>query len=1091
MATLTSPRFATSEMGGVQLSALMTLARNGWRYMPRAEVDAERRGRLDNIVLEDVLAERILALNSVRQRGRNHAVTESAAREAVDRIKGLAANLSEGLLTANSRASDMLRLGTSVDMTIEGETKGRQLRFIDWDNPANNRYHMTAEFAVRRERRDDTRRPDIVLFVNGLPLVVIEVKKSAVSTTEGVSQMIRNQNPDGEIPRLFVPAQLLIAANDSAPRYATTGTPAPFWAHWREEGFGEGELHTRVNRGLDPEEAARIWTDFSPFRRAHDGLMDSGRGGRLPNDLDRTLIGLCSPDRLIKIVRGFILFDNGVKKVARYQQYFGVERTLERVAQVDPVGKRAGGVIWHTQGSGKSLTMVMLAGAIERTYPHARLILVTDRVDLDDQLTGTFRDTGKSPEQAATGKELIRLICEKRAVITTLIHKFRSGLAAAGNFSDDDQDIFVLVDESHRSQTVTDIDSLHAQMRKVLPRAAYIGFTGTPLLKSEKSTFDRFGGLIHDYKIDRAVADKAVVPLFYEGRHVDMNVQQAALDKWFDRVTRELSSDRCADLKKRMARAQVVQGVKPWLQEVAWDVANDFDRNLRGTPYKAQLVAPFKREAVLLKRLLDETGLVTSAVIISDDDDRKGHDTVAAEDEDDVVKAYLKQVTALQPLKTFEKNAIRAFTAGTGVDILIVVDKLLTGFDAPRNQTLYLAKELREHKLLQAIARVNRLFSSSEEDEDGRPLHEKAHGRIIDYVGSLGNLDKALTQYREFAGYDEADVAEAMQSLRDEADLLPDRHAALLDLFKGLGNVFDMEAYQLHLRDELARKRFYDRLGAFARTLQTAFSCQQWIEDTEERIIANYKADLKRFEELRRAVRLRYGDADEDYDYRRYQAAIRALLDKHIDATDLIPVVPPVDIFDEESFRQVVEDQTGSPASVADTILSAATRTITERMEEDPALYARFSKMVQEIIDAFREGRLNEKEYLSKAREARDTVVCETRGRGGEDLPDSVRGHPLSSALYRQAAEAMQEISGSATSEIATLIATEFAAIIMRHARVGWTNDTDVEKLMRQDMDDYLIDEIKGRRGQYGLDFDRIDMMLDSAIARARKLAAQ
>lgn len=1088
---MTSPRFATSEVAGVQLAAVMTLARSGWRYMPRAEIDAQRRGRLDGIVLEDVLAERILALNSVRQRGRNHEVTESAAREAVDRLKGLTANLSEGLLTANSRASDMLRLGTSVDMTIEGETKGRQLRFIDWDTPGNNHFHMTCEFAVRRERRDDTRRPDIILFVNGVPLVVIEVKKSAIATAEGVSQMIRNQNPDGEIPRLFVPAQLLIAANDGAPRYATTGTPAPFWAHWHEEGFGEGELHLRVNRGLNPQEAARIWADFSAFRRAHDGLMDPRAGGRQPTDLDRTLIGLCTPERLLKIVRGFTLFDNGVKKVARYQQFFGVERTLERVAQVDASGKRAGGVIWHTQGSGKSLTMVMLAGAIERAYPSARLILVTDRVDLDDQLTGTFRDTGKSPEQAATGKELIRLIREKRAVVTTLIHKFRSGLAAAGQLVDEDQDIFVLVDESHRSQAVTDIDSLHAQMRKVLPRAAYIGFTGTPLLKSEKSTFNRFGGLIHDYKIDRAVADKAVVPLFYEGRHVDMTVQQAPLDKWFDRVTRELSADQCADLKKRMARAQVVQGVKPWLQEIAWDVANDFDRNLRGTPYKAQLVAPFKREAVLLKKLLDETGLVTSAVIISDEDERKGHEAVAAEDEDDVVRAFLKQVTALQPLKAYEKNAIRAFIAGSGVDILIVVDKLLTGFDAPRNQTLYLAKEMRDHKLLQAIARVNRLFSSSEEDERGRPLHEKEYGRIIDYVGSLGNLDKALTDYREFEGYDEGDVAEAMLSLYEEAKLVPDRHAALLDLFKGIANAFDMEAYQLHLREKLTRSHFYKRLSALARTLQTAFSSQQWIDETDERTIIDYKFDLRRFEELRRAVRLRYGDADEDYDYRRYQAAIRALLDKHIDASELMSVVPPVDIFDDESFRQVVEEQSGSPASVADTILSAATRTISERMEDDPALYARFSRMVQEIIDAFREGRLSEADYLNKAKEVRATLVREAQGQGGGDLPAAVRGSPLTSALYRQAAESMREISDALTEEIASLIAVEFTGIVGRHARVGWTNDADVEKLMRQDMDDFLIDEIKGRRGQHDLDFELIDTMLDQSIARARKLAFQ
>ncbi|WBY17385.1 HsdR family type I site-specific deoxyribonuclease [Erythrobacteraceae bacterium WH01K] len=1082
------PRFSTSEEGGIQLPALMTVARLGWRYLSRVEVEAQRRGRLDNIVLEDVLAERMMAMNSVRQRGRTYPVTESAVREGIERFKGLAADLSQGLLTANSTATDMLRLGTSVDMTVDGETKGRQLKFIDWDDLSANRFHMTAEFPVRRERRDDTRRPDIVLFVNGIPLVVIEVKRSSIGVAEGISQTIRNQNPDGEIPRLFVPAQLLIAANDSEPRYATTGTSAPFWAHWREEEMTEGELHAAINRGLDPEETARIWTDFSHHRRAHEGLMDPGAGGRFPHELDRTLVGLCSPERLLPIIRGFTLFDNGIKKVARYQQFFGVRRTMERVQHLDHDGRRKGGVIWHTQGSGKSLTMVMLAGAIEREFPKARLVLVTDRTDLDDQLTKTFRHTGKEPEQAATGAELIRLLRDKRPVITTLIHKFRSGLTAAGNFSDPDADIFVLVDESHRSQTVTDIDSLHRQMRKILPGAAYVGFTGTPLLKKEKSTFDRFGGLIHDYKIDRAVKDKAVVRLLYEGRHVDMDVQESQLDKWFDRATKDLSTEQKADLKRKMARTNIVQGVQPWLREMAWDVSNDFQQNLAGTPYRAQLVAPWKREAVLLKRMLDEIGLVTSEVIISDVDERTGHDRVGADDDDDVVKAYLKEVTALHSLKEFEKGTIRAFIAGTGPDVLIVVDKLLTGFDAPRNQTLYLAKKLSDHKLLQAIARVNRLFSSSEETEDGHPLHEKEHGRIVDYVGILGELDQALTDYSAFDGYDEEDVAEAVQSIRDEVAKLPDRHAALLDLFKGVANTFDMEAYQRHLRDEVVRKRFYDRLSAFARTLQTAFSSQSFIDNTSESAIANYKSDLKRFEELRRAVRLRYGEAAEDYDYRRYQAAIRTLLDKHIDTSDIIPIVPPVDIFDNESFKQAVEQQTGSSASVADTILSAATRTITERMQDDPALYRRFAAMVKAIIDEFKANRLSEAEYLAKAQAIRGEMVSKAGGKA-DDLPAGVQGNPMLGAFYRQALDDMQDISGDASPMIAELIAKDFFTIIERHKRVGWTNDPDVEQAMRQEMDDFLFDEIRDRQGQYGLDEAKMDQLMDAALKIAKRRA--
>lgn len=1087
---MSSPRFSTSEEGGVQLPAVQTLARLGWRYISRAEGEAQRRGRLEQVILEDVLAERMIALNRVRQRGKTYPVPDAAVRELIDRLKSAAADMSHGLLTANARVTDMLKLGESVDITIEGDTRGRQLQFIDWENPANNFFHMTAEFPVRRERRDDTRRPDIVLFVNGIPLVVIEVKCSAVETNQGISQHVRNQNPDGEIPRLFAVSQVLIAANDSDPRYATTGTPAKFWALWREQDISDAQMGSIVNAGLDPQEIAKIWIDFDRHRRTHDRLMDPGAGGRLPTQLDRTLIGLCDPARFLEIVRGFALFDDGIKKVARYQQYFGVVRAMERIRQMTPDGRRKGGVIWHTQGSGKSLTMVMLAGAIEREFRHARFVIVTDRVDLDRQLTQTFRNAGKQAEQATTGSDLIKKLKARRPVVTTLIHKFRAGLSAAGDFKDSDPDIFVLVDESHRSQTVTDIDSLHAQMRKVLPAASYIGFTGTPLLKQEKSTFDRFGGLIHAYKIDQAVRDKAVVPLFYEGRHVDMNVQDASLDKWFDRATRGLSDDQRADLKRRMARAQTVQGVKPWLKEIAWDVSNDFDKTLAGTPYRAQLVAPFKREAVLLKRMLDDIGLVESAVIISDSDDREGHDIVGAEDDDDVVKAWTKEVTALQPLKDYEKNTIRAFKNGSGAEVLIVVDKLLTGFDAPRNQTLYIAKSLREHKLLQAIARVNRLFSSEEQEAEGRVLYDKEHGRIVDYVGILSDLDQALTTYSAFEGYDEGDVAEALVSIRQEVDTLPDKHAALLDIFKGIANSFDAEAYGVHLREELVRKRFYDRLSAFACALQTAFSSQEFIDDTDPRVIMNYKSDLKRFESLRRAVRLRYGDAEEDYDFKKYQAAVRALLDKHIDATEMIAIVPPVDIFDENSFKATVEEQTGSTASVADAITSAATRTIAERMEEDPAMYRRFSRMVQDIIDDFRAGRLSEAEYLERAKAVRGEIVAGAAG-AANDVPVDLRGDPLRSAVYRQAVGEVSEISGTRSGDIAEAIANAFAEIIIRHRRVDWATDPDVEKAMRQDMDDYLFDEIRGRRGQYGLSTDMIDEILDATIRIAKKQAAQ
>jgi type I restriction enzyme R subunit len=462
---------------------------------------------------------------------------------------------------------------------------------------------MTAEFAVQREGAVDTRRPDIVLFVNGIPFVIIEVKTSATDTAQGISQSIRNQGPT-EIPRLFSTAQLLIAANPFDPRYATTGTPAQFWSLWREQEIGEERMAAIVNTALDPATREALFIDFGQHRRRHESLMEVGVG-RQTTALDRLLAALASPERMLDIARGYTLFDGGEKKVPRYQQYFGVRRALERLRLRDAAGRRQGGVIWHTQGSGKSLTMVMLVGEIARAVPTARIVLVTDRTDLDDQIRHSFVAAGKQAAQAASGPHLATLIRARTDIVTTTIHKFRS-LVERGGFRDEDEDVFLLVDESHRSQTVKDDESLHRQMRSVFPRASYIGFTGTPLLKRERSTFNTFGGLIHAYKIDEAVRDKAVVPLLYEGRHVEMDVQQDALDRWFDRVTKDLSDEQKIDLKRRMGRANEVLGAQPWLREVAFDVSEDFDRNWKGTPFRAQLVARGKREAVLFKRLLDD-----------------------------------------------------------------------------------------------------------------------------------------------------------------------------------------------------------------------------------------------------------------------------------------------------------------------------------------------------------------------------------------------------------------------------------------------------------------------------------------------------
>lgn len=1070
-----SPQFPTSEAGGVQVQTLHLLANLGWRYKTRVECEAERRGRMASTLLEDVLAERLQAINRIEQRGKTWPVTDAAAQEAIGKLQAALSDTSKGAQATNEIVSSLLQLGTGIPITIEGETKSRQLSFIDWRNPENNLFHMTAEFPVERSRSADTRRPDIVLFVNGIPVAVIELKKSAEGADQGISQSIRNQGAD-EIPRLFASAQILLAANPSDPRYATPGTPKQFWSKWREKEISERRIGELVNAPLDPAEASAIFADFSPHRRRHEGLMD-GAEGRLPTPLDNTLVALFSKDRVIDLIRSYTLFDSGIKKIARYQQYFGVKAALLRLSHYDDHERRKGGVIWHTQGSGKSLTMVMLAKEIANLVNNPRIVLVTDRRDLDRQIRDTFKATGLDVRQATTGRHLLDLVEEKAGIVTTLIHKFKSGLRARETI-DQSRDVFLLVDESHRSQTIKDDESLHKQMRKVFPNACYIGFTGTPLLKKERSTFDRFGGLIHAYKIDEAVEDGAVVPLLYEGRLVETDVDERALDRWFERHTKGLSPDQIAELKRKFSRGREVLSAEPYLIEIAADVSEDFSRNWKATPYKGQLVAQSRRAAVILKKLLDSFGDVTSEAVISPGDDRDNHEQVNEESSDEVDK-FVKQVKANHgSVERYEELVIERFKGDGDPDILIVVDKLLTGFDAPRNRVLYLTKKLKEHGLLQAIARVNRLY----EDDTGE---KKEFGHIIDYAGILGELDAALTQYSAFEGYDEADVADALHAIRKETDTLPDKHAALLDLFKAIRNQHDQEAFESSLADDLRRQDFYDRLREYAKALQLAFSSETFTQTTDQRVIDGYKADLKRFENLRRSVARRYADRLDDANSKELDAKIKALLDKHITTDGVVPIVEAVNIFDDVGFRQVVLEETGSLAAKADAIASATAKTITEKMDDDRVFYERFSKMIKDTIEEFRAGRLSEQDYFQRVQDIRNGVVNRN---AADDVPVRLKGNESGSSIYRNLIDGFASVvPPTEASDFAEKTAVAFDEIMRRHRTIGWQDDPDTLNEIRNAMDDFLYDEIKNANGLYGLQTDAMDTMIDSALGIGRR----
>ena len=771
-----------------------------------------------------------------------------------------------------------------------------------------------------------------------------------------------------------------MSVNKNDARYATSGTPRKFWNRWRENEIKDAEISRLIKRKLSKSVHEGI---FSDEFAAHESFMDIAEEGRLVTEQDRVITGLCRPDRLLMLMKQFILFDGGIKKIARFQQVEAVNRVLDRIHNM----KNPGGVIWHTQGSGKSLTMVMMAKAIlsHSAMKNARLVVATDRVDLDKQIKGTFKDTGMEPYRAPNGRDLVMALKERRSdVVTTIINKFET--AARERVQIDDSKIFVLVDESQRTQ----FGRYHAQMRRVLPNAVYLGFTGTPVMKNDRNTVERFGGIIHTYTMRDAVEDGAVVPLIYEGRMVEPEMDANAVDTWFDRITAGLNDEQRADLKAKYNRANLLSRVDKVVHGRAYDISEHFRANYQGTGLKAQLVAPDKLTAIKYKQKLDEIGHVTSEVLISAPDKREGHEEVdETKPADEVLDFWQQMMARWGDEEKYNEGVINQFKNSETPEIIIVVDKLLTGFDAPRNTVLYLTRRLRDHTLLQAIARVNRVLDVDSDDFDV----SKDFGFIVDYEGILENLDKAITEYDELAGFDGADVAGMVTSIHEELERLPQRHSALWDVFKSLDGSADEEAYEQFLEDIEVREEFYERLTAYRKTLEKAFASEVFYRDTAPADIDRYKRDLKKFENLRRAVKLRFA---EEIDFRDYDKKIEKMLHDHISATEIQQVVPPINIFDLSQDLDEALEEFQTDGAKADFIASSTKRTINERMQQNETLFRKLSEMLQSIIDDFKAKRLSEAEYLDKVR----GVFEQAYNEADTDAPDDFDGDPASAAYF-------------------------------------------------------------------------------------------
>ena len=1012
-----------NEMTTSQRPAIEVLQKLGYKYISEEENKNLRNNILTDVIFKDILAKKLNEINSYEYKGEKYKFSASTIGQA---IKDLNEDLVTGLISTNEKIYDLLTLGKSYqENMVDGTKRSFDIKYIDFEHPENNDFYVTEEFSVLRMNGKDYARPDIVLFVNGIPLAVIECKDASVPIIQAISQNIRNQKPD-YIPQLFKFIQIVMAANKNETKYAICGTPDKFWSTWNEQ-----------------------------YVEKQNELLNKTVIGRQVTKQDRDIISLFEKERFLELIKDFIIFEAGTKKICRYQQYFAVKAMLERIKH-----DKKGGVVWHTQGSGKSITMVYITKKLmeDKEIQNPQVVIVTDRVDSDKQIHKTFNRIGVEAARATTGNNLTELIKnEKIRVITTVVNKFET--VVKSGVSVDTPNTFILVDEGHRTQ----YGEINRRMQEVFKGAIYISFTGTPIMKRDRNIFDKFGGLIHKYSLDDALKDKVIVPLIYEGKMVDQEVSKEAIDMRLDMLTRNLTPEQKIEVMKKWSRFEKVASSEQRLELIAWDIASNYNQTLKGTGFNAMLACNKKIEAVKYYNIFrDEFPELEVAVVISPPDMREGEGSIDEDTNDMVKKFYINAISNYKNEEEYEETIKSKFINGD-IDILIVVDKLLTGFDAPKASTLYLDKQIKEHNLLQAIARVNRLC-------DG-----KDYGYIVDYRGLLGELDKALTMYQE-AGleeFNEEDIKSSVYYIDTEINNMFEAYEKLKEIFKDIKNKNDLEEYEVLLEDEKIRKDFYDKLCKFGSMLGIILPSDQAYYKIGKEKISELRKALAFYQKLRATVKLRYS---ETIDHKEYEAKMQKLLDNYVVAKEMMRITEPVDITDAEKFDNELEKM-GTDRGKADAIRTRLTKTISEKSKEDPAYYKKFSTRIEETIEAYRNRRITDSEYLQKMQNIKEDF---RKGNSGIVYPSNItteNSRAFYGVIYDKLIPRMKENTNiEEIGEIALTIQREIESKIKR----DWHYNTDIHNEIAQTIDDTIF--MYATRKNISLDLEELDKLIEEII---------
>lgn len=1004
--------------------AIELLQALGYTYISPEDCIKQRGSKYD-VLLKDILRGQLRRLNRYAYAG---AENEFSAPNIERAIEDLDEPLIDGLVRTSEKIYDALLLGKSYPETVgDGKLLSFNLRYVDWEHPENNLFHVTEEYAVESQDKQHNARPDIVLFINGIPFAVIECKAPHISMEQAIEQNIRNQQNEF-IPQLFKFSQIVMATNKNSVKYATTATPKKFWSVWKEQ------------------DCAFL-----------NGAIEKFITDRMATEQDKNIISLLTPNRAMEIIRFFVLYDANVKKICRYQQYFAIREIISTINERTEDGNRQSGVIWHTQGSGKSLTMVMLAKYIllEMSDYSPKVVIVTDRKELDRQIAATFSHTRLNPARATSGRHLVELIGSGKAdIVTTIINKFDT--AERLDTKNMSSDIFVLVDESHRSN----YGQLSTKMRAVFPNACFIGFTGTPLMKKEKNTMSKFGKLIHKYTIKDGVEDGAIVPLIYEGRFVEQTVDERNIDLWFEQTTKRLTDAQKLDLARKWSSIRRLTSTDARIKRIALDINNHYIEGYKDTGFRAMLATNYKRDAVRFLECFEQFGDLTCAVVISPPDLRESVDDVDEGTDDKVLAYWQKMMRQYGDADTYEESIKNKFCDGE-IDILIVCSKLLTGFDAPVCQVLYIDKELKEHGLLQAIARTNRICEG------------KDYGLIVDYRGLIEQLDTAIDLYSGagLENFESGDLKGVVVDVMSAVGNLRNTYSNMCELLAPVLEKMDTEEIEVFLSDDKVREQFYNLLCAFGKALSVVLNSDKAYESIPRDELKKYRDTFILFSKIRRSVKIRYCDA---IDNSEYEPLMQNLLDTHLAVAGLKQITSPVDILNKDELEKEL-DELGSLRAKADAIHSKMTKSISEKYDENPAYYDSFSKRIKEALEEYKDKVVTESEYLAKMRS-----IMEDYRKGTTDIsyPEMIKDNVHAQAFFGVITAIFSEGDAGVSADIAADISLEITKIIERHSKIDWTHNKTIHDRIAQDIDDlfYNYEKEQGLK----LPFDVIDKVIEN-----------